>query len=65
MDIDLVFKIGGIGIIVAMLHTVLKQAGKEEQGYLITLVGVVVVLTMVLKLVSSLFETARTIFRLY
>jgi stage III sporulation protein AC len=65
MDVDVIFKIAGIGIIVSILHTVMKQAGKEEQGHLITLVGVVIVLLMVIQLINDLFQTVRTIFRLY
>lgn len=64
MDVDLIFKIGAIGIIVAMLNTVMKQAGKEEQGHLITLVGVVVVLIMVIQMVQKLFLAVRTLFGL-
>lgn len=65
MEIDLVFKIAGIGIIVSVLHTVLKQAGKEEHAHLLTLVGVMIVLVMVIRLVVNLFDTVRTMFRFY
>ncbi|MCL4425994.1 MAG: stage III sporulation protein AC [Firmicutes bacterium] len=63
--IDLLFKIAGIGIIVSILHTVLKQAGKEEQGQLVTLAGVVIVLLLVIQLLAGFFETVRTMFNLY
>lgn len=64
MDVELIFKIAGVGILVSVLYTVLKQAGKEEQGQLVALAGVVVVLMMVIQLVVRLFETVRTMFRL-
>ncbi|MEW6242729.1 MAG: stage III sporulation protein AC [Bacillota bacterium] len=65
MDVDLIFKIAGVGILVSVLHTVLKQAGKEEQGHLITLVGVVIVLAMVIQVVRDLFESIKVMFNLY
>jgi len=64
VDVELIFKIAGVGILVSVLYTVLKQAGKEEQGQLVALAGVVVVLMMVIQLVVRLFETVRTMFRL-
>ncbi len=64
MDVELIFKIAGVGILVSVLYTVLKQAGKEEQGQLVALAGVVIVLMMVIQLVVRLFETVRTMFRL-
>jgi len=65
VDVEFIFKIAGVGILVSVLYTVLKQAGKEEQGQLVALAGVVVVLMMVIQLVVRLFETVRTMFRLY
>lgn len=64
MDVELIFKIAGVGILVSVLYTVLKQAGKEEQGQLVALAGVVIVLMMVIQLVVRLFDTVRTMFRL-
>ncbi len=64
MDVDLIFKIAGIAIIVSVLHSVIKQAGKEEYAWLITLTGVVVVLTMVTKLIWDFFSTIRVMFQL-
>mgnify|MGYP002398880474 CR=1 FL=1 len=65
MNVDLIFKIAGIGILVSVIHTVLKQAGKEEQGQLATLAGVVVVLMMVIGLISQLFTTVKDVFKFY
>ena len=64
MDIDLLFKIAAIGIIVAVLHQVLVRAGREDQAMMTTLAGLVIVLTMVIKEISTLFNTVRTIFGL-
>lgn len=65
MNVDLIFKIAGIGILVSVLHTVLARSGKEEYAYLATLAGVVIVLTMVINLISNLFDNVKTIFQLY
>ncbi len=64
MDIDLLFKIAGIGIIVAVLHQILTKAGREDQAMMITLAGVVIVLTIVIKEISGLFSTVRAVFNL-
>lgn len=64
MDIDLLLKIAGIGILVAVLHQVLSKAGREDQAMMTTLAGMVIVLTMVVTEISSLFETVRTVFNL-
>ncbi|MFW5981204.1 MAG: stage III sporulation protein AC [bacterium] len=63
MDINLIFKIAGIGILISILNMVLKQAGKEEQAQMLTLVGVVIVLMIVIQLIGDLFENVRTVFR--
>ena len=54
MDVDLIFKIAAIGIIVAVLNQVLIRSGREEQAMLTTLAGLIVVLTMVVKSVFGL-----------
>ncbi len=64
MDVNLLFKIAAIGILVAVLHQVLCRAGREEQAMMTTLAGVVIVLTLVIKEISSLFNAVRTIFNL-
>ena len=64
MDISLLFKIAAIGILVAVLYQVLVRAGREDQAMMTTLAGLVIVLTMVIKEISSLFDTVRTIFNL-
>ncbi len=64
MNIDLLFKIAAIGILVAVLYQVLVRAGREDQAMMTTLAGLIIVLTMVIKEVSNLFSTVRTIFNL-
>lgn len=61
---DLIFKIAGLAIIVSVLHAVVKQAGKEEYAWLITLAGVVIVLSMVLGLVADFFQAVKSTFNL-
>ena len=64
MDINLLFKIAAIGILVAVLYQVLVRAGREDQAMMTTLAGLIIVLTMVTKEISTLFDTVRTIFNL-
>ena len=64
MNVDLLFKIAAIGILVAVLHQVLVRAGREEQAMMTTLAGVIIVLTIIIKEISNLFTTVRTIFNL-
>ena len=64
MEVDLIFKIAAIGIVVAVLHQVLVRSGREEQAMLTTLAGLIVVLSMLIGEISSLFETVKTIFHL-
>ena len=64
MDIDLLFKIAGIGILVAVLNQVLTKAGREDQAMMTTLTGIVIVLMIVINEISTLFETVRTVFKI-
>ena len=64
MDIDLIFKIAAIGIIVAVLNQVLSRAGREEQAMMTTLAGLVVVLSILVKQISVLFVTIKSLFAL-
>lgn len=64
MNIDLLFKIAGIGILIAVLHQILSKAGREDQAMMTTLAGMVIVLTIVIKEISTLFQTVRTVFNL-
>ena len=64
MEIDLIFKIAAIGIIVAVLNQVLIRSGREEQAMLTTLAGLIVVLTMVVTEISELFRLVKSVFGL-
>ena len=64
MEIDLIFKIAGTGIIVAVLNLVLKRAEREEQAMMTTLAGLVVVLMMVVQEIADLFDLVKNLFGL-
>ena len=64
MDIDLIFKIAAIGIIVSILNQVLSRSGREEQAMMTTLAGLVVVLMMLVQQISDLFDLVKTLFSL-
>lgn len=64
MNIDLIFKIAAIGILVSVLHLVLTQAGKSDQALLCSLAGLIVVLMMVVQEISNLFDLVKTLFHL-
>ncbi len=64
MDVDLVFKIAAIGIVVSVLNQVLTRSGREEQATMTTLAGLVVVLMMVVEKISDLFLLVKTLFGL-
>ena len=64
MDIDLIFKIAGTGIIVAVLNLVLKRAEREEQAMMTTLAGLIVVLVIIVQETGGLFETVKSVFGL-
>ena len=65
MNIDLIFKIAGTGIIVAVLNLVLKRAEREEQAMMTTLAGLIVVLVVIVQEIGNLFETVKTVFGLW
>ena len=56
MEVDILFKIAAIGIVISILSKVLDEAGRKEQAQMTTLVGVVIVLMMVIQLISQLFQ---------
>ncbi len=64
MDVNFIFKIAAIGIIVSVLNTVLVRSGREDQAMLTTLAGVIVVLMMLIPEISSLFSTVKALFDL-
>ena len=65
MDIDLIFNIAAIGIIVAVLNLLLKRAERDEQAMMTTLAGLIVVLLMIVRQIGNLFETIKEVFGLY
>ena len=64
MEVDLIFKIAAIGILVAVLNILLTRSGREEQALLTTIAGLVVVLVMVVQEISDLFSLIKTLFGL-
>ena len=65
MNVDLIFKIAAIGIIVAVLNQLLIRSGREEQAMMTTLAGLIVVLLMIIDQISNLFETVKNVFGLW
>ena len=64
MDVDLVFKIAAIGILVAVLNILLSRAGREEKALMTTIAGQVVVLVLVIQKISELFDLIKSLFSL-
>ena len=64
MDVDFIFKIAAIGIIVTVLNLVLVRSGREDQAMLTTLAGLVAVLLMIVNAIADLFTTVKSIFGL-
>ena len=64
MDVELIFRIAGIGIIVAVLNMLLQRSGRDEQAMMTTIAGLVVVLMMLVGEIGTLFDTIREVFGL-
>ena len=64
MDVDLIFKIAAIGIIVAVLNQLLIRSGREEQAMMTTLAGLIVVLMMIISEIRTLFDSIKSVFGL-
>ena len=64
MDVDLIFKIAAIGILVAVLNLLLVRSGREEQAMMTTLAGLIVVLMMIIREIAALFQAVKSIFSL-
>ncbi len=64
MEVDLIFKIAAVGIVITVLNQVLIRSGREDQAMLVALAGVVVVLFIIIEQVSDLFETVKSVFGL-
>ena len=64
MNVDLIFRIAAIGIIVAVLNQLLVRSGREEQAMMVTLAGLITVLLMMVYEINTLFTTVKTMFGL-
>ncbi|MCL1881626.1 MAG: stage III sporulation protein AC [Oscillospiraceae bacterium] len=62
MELDLIFQIAAVGIIVAVLSQLLKQSGREEQAMMVNIAGLIVVLLMLIREISVLFDTIQNVF---
>ena len=65
MNVDVIFKIAAIGILIAVITQVLKKSDRDDIATLVSLAGLIIVLTLVVNMVSELFETIKNIFYLY
>ena len=64
MDVDLIFRIAALGILVAVLNQLLVRSGREEQAMMTTLAGLIVVLMMIIREIDALFQAVKSIFSL-
>lgn len=64
MNVDLIFKIAAVGILVAVLNIILARSGREDQALMVTLTALVVVLALVVQQISSLFDLIKSLFGL-
>ena len=64
MDVDFIFKVAAIGIIVTVLNQLLVRSGREEQAMMTTLAGLVVVMLMIINCIAELFSTVKSVFGL-
>lgn len=62
VEVDVIFKIAGVGLVVAFLHTILDQVGKKEYAQWVTLFGFIYILFMVVSIVDGLFQKIRSVF---
>lgn len=65
MDIDIIFKVGAIGILVAVFNQILSRTGRDEQAMFVTLAGVIVVMALIVNMMNELFMEVKSIFNLY
>lgn len=64
MDVELIFRIAGVGIVVAVLNQLLQRSGRDEQAMMTTIAGLVVVLMLLVGEIGKLFQTVREVFNL-
>ena len=59
IDVDILFKIAAIGIVIALLNQILSKAGRDEEAMMVTLAGVIIVLAIVVKMISEFFDAVK------
>jgi len=64
VNVDLIFKIAGIGIVVAILNLLLQRSGRDEQAMMTTIAGLIVVMMLLISEIGTLFDTIRSVFDL-
>ena len=64
MNVDLIFRIAAVAIIVAVLNMLISRTGREEQAFMVTLAGIIVVLVLILREISELFDLVKSLFGL-
>ncbi len=62
MELDLIFKIAGVGIIVTVLNLLLKKSDRDEYALMVTIAGLIVVLAMIINEIAALFDTVKSVF---
>jgi stage III sporulation protein AC len=65
MDIDIIFKVGAIGLIIAIFTQILSQTKREEQAMFVTIAGVIVVMAIILSMLNQLFNEVKSMFNIY
>ena len=65
INVDIIFKIGAIGIIITVISQILKKSDRDDIATLVALAGLIIVLTLVINMISDLFQTIKEIFYLY
>lgn len=65
MDIDLIFKIAAIGIIVTLINSLLKKADRDDYAFIVSIAGIIIVLLIIIPQIGALFQTIRNVFGLY
>jgi len=63
MDINIIYQIAGLGILITILNIFLSQAGRQEQAHMLSLAGVVIVLLWLIRLIAQLFQDVESVFR--
>jgi len=65
MDLDIILKVGAIGLVVAVFNQILTKTGRDEQAMFVTLAGVIVVMALIVSLMNDLFTEVKSVFNLY